>query len=160
MTSNIQKIDYVELMSELSYQTQFGSINITFEKNVITAIFEGAISISIAEYFAKAIELALKEIKLSYWGFVSCSNQADAITPDAYDLLLKTANTHRNTGCVTSAHVLISSLVIYQTQKIRNAIGLTEPLDECLFDNINDAKAFVLKELSAYEDQKASKLSK
>jgi hypothetical protein len=140
-------------MSEFSYTTQFGSIHITYEQNVITAIFKGSVSLSIAEYFVKAMELALKEIELPYWGYVSYSNQAEATTPDAYDLILKTANKHRSSGCVAAAHVLTSSIAIYQTQKIRDSIGLKEPLEECLFDNINDAKVFVLKELSAYENK-------
>jgi hypothetical protein len=138
-------------MSELSYKNQFGSIKMKIHENILISEFEGAVSVSIVEYFIKAAKRLIKKINAEKWGYISCSKQAEAATPDAEKLLIKSAQLFHEKGCVQSAYVLTSPIAISQVQKLRASIGIDEPLKNILFDDLEQAKYFISKTLQSYE---------
>lgn len=130
-------------MSELSYKNQFGSIKIYIHEDILIAEFEGAVSVSIVEYFIKAAETLIKQINTKKWGYISCSKQAEAATPEAERILIQSAHMFYDMGCVKSAYVLTSPIAISQVQKLRSSIGVDEPLKNVLFNDLAEAQAFI-----------------
>jgi len=130
-------------MSELSYKNQFGSIKMRLQDNILISEFKGAVSVSIVEYFIKAAETLIKQIDVKAWGYISCSEQAEAATPDAEKLLIQSAKLFYEKGCIQSAYVLTSPIAIAQVEKLRASIGVTEPLKNVLFKDLTEAQAFI-----------------
>ncbi|GHB56375.1 hypothetical protein GCM10008107_01500 [Psychrosphaera saromensis] len=123
----------------------------TIHENILISEFEGAVSVSIVEFFIKAAKTLIKKINAEKWGYISCSKQAEAATPDAEKLLIQSAHLFYDMGCVQSAYVLTSPIAISQVQKLRASIGIDEPLKNILFDDLQQAKDFILNTLQSYE---------
>jgi hypothetical protein len=140
-----------EFMQEFSYKNQFGSIKIIFDDNIIITTFKDAVSVSIVEYFIKTTERIIQTITPRPWGYISFSLEAQAATPEAYKLLIKAAKTFQQHGCVKSAYVLGTPIAIAQTEQLMAAIGITTPLKNFLFDDLEQAKNFISSTLRSHE---------
>lgn len=138
-------------MQEYSYKNQFGSIKISFDTNIMTTEFEGAISTTIVKYLIKIADKFIKNISAKPWGYVSSSTKAQALTPDGYALLVKAAKAFKKGGCVKSAYVLSSFIAIDQTQKLREEVGVTSPIEDVLFGDLAQAKDFIADFLNSYK---------
>ncbi|MFT6529995.1 MAG: hypothetical protein ACJAZB_001646 [Psychrosphaera sp.] len=138
-------------MSENFYKNSFGSLKLTLEDNIMTAEFKGSVSASIAQYFLKTAEKMINDNKIDHWGYISYSEQADAATPEAHLLLIKAAKIFYQAGCVKSAYVLKSSIAIRQIEKLREEMGVTAPLSNVLFKDLQQAKQFMFDFLKDYQ---------
>jgi hypothetical protein len=140
-----------EFMQEFSYKNQFGSIKISFDNNIMTTKLKGAVSISLVEYLIKTAEKLIKDITPQPWGYISSSIKAQALTPDGYALLVKAAKAFQKNGCVKSAYVLSSPIAIAQIEKLRRDMGVTIPLKDVLFDDLDQARDFMTDFLDSYK---------
>ena len=140
-----------KFMQEFSYKNQFGSIKVILDDNIIITTFKDAVSVSIVEYFIKTTERIIQTMTPRPWGYISFSLEAQAATPEAYKLLIKAAKTFQQHGCVKSAYVLGTPIAIAQTEQLMAAIGITTPLKDVLFDDLDQARGFMTDFLDSYK---------
>jgi hypothetical protein len=130
-------------MSEFFYQNKFGSIKIAFDNNIMITEFTGPVSASLVDYLIKTTDTLFENIEIKPWGYISHSTEVEAATPDGYKLLVEAAKKMGLYGCVKSAYVLTSPIAIAQTEHLRVACGVTAPITDVLFDELEQAKQFI-----------------
>ena len=125
------------------YKNQFGSIKLSAKHNILFAEFKGAVSESVAQYFVKTAPTLIQEFNQQDWGYVSYSEQVEAATPDAHKILIQAGILFYQLGCVKSAYVLKSAIAISQIDKLRKEMGVTDPIQNVLFDTLTEAEQFM-----------------
>ena len=137
-------------MAEYFYEDSFGSINITLHGNIVVAEFIGAVSEGIANYLLETGRKLTSNMNAPCWGYISNSLKAEASTPEAQKILLQAAGEYREAGCVRAVFLLTSAIAIAQMVALRKAVGITEPFSDVLFDNFDDAHAYLSDFLTNY----------
>lgn len=138
-------------MQEFSYKNQFGSINISFDNDIMTTKFKGAVSISLVEYLIKIGKQLIQNRPPQPWGYISSSVEAQAATPDAYQALIEAGKLFQKHGCVKSSYVLNTPISIAQMKQLLSALGVDTPLEEILFDDLEQAREFMNDFLETYK---------
>lgn len=105
--------------------------------------FSGAVNQTLLTFFGKNLEEVVGPLKGSPWAYLSSSADAYAGTPEVETLLVSAAKKGYEWGCVQGAYVLTSPVAIAQTRKIRDEIGVFQPLEEVLFDTEEQAIEFL-----------------
>ena len=123
------------------------------EGQIIIARFSGAVNASILRFFYDNLMSLSEELVGSPWGFLNASEHAFAATGEAEELLIKAGIEGHQRGCVQAAYVLNSPVAMAQTNKIRAAIGITQPLEEVLFASEAKAKEYLHAWLANYAPQ-------
>lgn len=131
------------VMSEFFYKNQFGSIKLSTKHNILFAEFKGAVSLSVAQYFVKTAPTLIQKFNQQDWGYVSYSEQVEAATPEAHKMLIQAGKLFYQLGCVKSAYVLKSVIAISQVEKLRQEMGVTDPIKSVLFNSLAEAEQFM-----------------
>lgn len=129
------------------YQTINGNLRIKRIENVVIAEFSGAVDRKIIGYFDAAIKELLTPIAGQAWGYVSCSKDCQAATPEAEEMLIQSTLSGWQMGCVTGAYVLDSKVAINQTDRVLKRAGLESGLEDKLFEDLSQAMSYVREQL-------------
>ncbi|BDX05262.1 hypothetical protein [Planctobacterium marinum] len=131
------------------FKNKYGSVSLERNGRIIVASFVGAINAGVLKYFSEHLELLLGELKGRPWCYLNNSPEAMVGTEEAEAVLIESGRLGHKWGCVQAAYVLTSPVAIAQTKRIRENIGIEQPLSDVLFSNEDDAFQY----LTAFLDQ-------
>lgn len=122
------------LSSIRHFRNKFGSVSLERRDRIVVACFSGSINAGTLAFFSEHLEPVVGELKGRSWCYLSSSSEAMVGTQEAETLLMEAGRLGHQWGCVQAAYVLKSPVAIAQTRRIREKIGVEQPLDEVLFD--------------------------
>ena len=134
----------------LERKNKYGSVKLERRGRILIARYSGAISGSLLRFFIDNLEVLLGEIKGSPWGYLSSSDLAAIGTTEVEALSVKVGKLAIEWGCVQGAYVLKSPVALAQTRRVRQQIGLEQPLEEVLFETDEEALSFLESAVSKY----------
>ncbi|CAM3694725.1 MULTISPECIES: hypothetical protein [Pseudoalteromonas] len=132
----------------MKFINKYGQVSLQCEQNIIIADFSGNVNASLVSAFANSLLTQVAQFANKPWGYISNSQTLLAATPQAEQqlTLLTSAMVHK--GCIASAYIFDSSIVINQMQRILDNAGLNMDIRPCLFNSLAQAKAFVNKTMT------------
>ena len=110
---------------------------------ILLVTYKGTLNASLMHFFSDNLEEALSDIKGSPWGYLSHSNEASVATKDVEALLMESGLNGLQWGCVGAAYLIKSPVLMAQTSKVRKAMGIEQPLEDVLFDTLEEARAYL-----------------
>lgn len=117
----------------------------------MTAKFSGALDGKVAIAFKRALIELTAPLKGKSWGYLSLSEEGEAATPEAEELLVECIQLCWSLGCVEGAYVLGSNLVIAQIDRVFKKAGLPTGVQGKVFDTEEEAKLRIEQVLSNLE---------
>ncbi|MBE0378836.1 hypothetical protein [Pseudoalteromonas prydzensis] len=127
----------------MKFINKYGQVSLHSEQNIIIADFCGNLNASLATAFANGLSTQVAQFANKPWGYISHSQTLLAATPQAEQQLTSLTSAMARNGCVASAYIFDSSIVINQMQRILDNAGLDMDIRPCLFNSLAQAKAFV-----------------
>ncbi|MDM7861797.1 hypothetical protein QTP81_14435 [Alteromonas sp. ASW11-36] len=127
------------------WQDKYASYQLTVHDKFIESLIIGAIGDDITARFRKDIH----ELALQYggrpFGYFADLSQSEGYTGIAEKEIIKAYQICLQCGCVIDAMIVSSPLVKSQMQRVSDILDIDIPLNVRLFDNRDDAVAFVEK---------------
>lgn len=130
------------------YKTIHGEFTLELHNNILTAKFSGALNIKTAVAFKRAISELAGPLNGAKWGYLSLSEQGQAATPDAEELLVECVQLCWSLGCIAGAYVLGSNLAITQLDRVFKKAGLASGAEGKVFATAEDAKRSIEQSLA------------
>ena len=115
------------------------------EQNIIIANFCGNLNASLVTAFANGLFSQVAQFANNPWGYISNSHDLLAATPQAEQQLTQLTSAMARKGCIVSAYIFDSPIVINQMQRILINAGINIDIRPCLFNGLAQAKSFVNK---------------
>lgn len=134
MFTNAQTIE------KRQFKNKYGSVSLERRDRIVVASFAGAINAGILKFFSENLESVVGDLKGTTWAYLSSSAEAMVGTEEAEALLTEAGKLGHLWGCVQAAYVLTSPVAIAQTRRIREKLGVEQPLSDVLFST--EAEAF------------------
>lgn len=135
----------------LEFKNNYGSYSFYVEGNIVIAQFKGNLNPELLNHFKAALLDTIATFKHQPWGYISHSPDVVAATPDAEKNMIDVSQTMGINNCIMSAFILTSPIAIRQLQRIMHSSGRDAYLQECLFDDLPSAKAFIKSQLTSAE---------
>lgn len=135
----------------MKFKNSHGSYKLHVEDNIVIAQFEGNLNPQLLTHFKAALLNTIKPFNLKAWGYISNSPDVVAATPDAEQNMVDVSQTMGANNCVVSAFILTSPIAIRQLQRILQGSNRDAYLQDCLFNDLPSAKAFIKKVLTSTE---------
>ena len=135
----------------LEFKNNYGSYHLCVEDDIVIAQFEGNLNPQLLNHFKAALLNTIEPFKHLPWGYISHSPQVVAATPDAEKNMVDVSQTMGANNCLISAFVLSSPIAIRQLQRIMHSSGRDAHLQDCLFNDLPSAKAFIKSQLTSAE---------
>ncbi len=123
---------------------KYGAVKVERDGRLVIGHFSGQLNASLINAFTQHLSQQADLNPNNPWVYVSHSPDTLAATPEAERALLALGAQMLSQGCRRFAYVLKSSIAIDQMKKIRSKFNTKPELEEILFDNLKDAKAFAL----------------
>ncbi|MBS3796949.1 hypothetical protein [Pseudoalteromonas sp. BDTF-M6] len=130
------------------YSGANGSYQLSRQGDVIVGQFSGAINERMIATFATQLETLVKEHQLQRWAYISNSMDVLAATPEAQLRMVSVAEKMFAHGCQAAAFVIDSAIAINQLEQIRRSLGRADTASDIVFDNFDDALAYVNEHLA------------
>ena len=121
------------------------------QDNIVLCRFFGAINQTLVQFFEENLERVVGDLKGQPWAYLSSSTEAMAGTAECEAGLIRSGIDAHTWGCVQAAYVLKSPVAIAQTRRIRDTIGIEQPLEDVLFDTEGAARSYLEQSLLAYQ---------
>ncbi|WP_166423416.1 hypothetical protein [Paraglaciecola sp. 20A4] len=122
--------------AKFSFKTATGSYAINVVKNIVICTFNGACCELIAQRYLKSLTQIVKTFDGAPWAYLGDAQLHHAGTPQAESYLYEACVMSIENNCVANAFCLTSAVGISQLERIRQRVGATLPIQECLFDTV------------------------
>ncbi|MBB1277108.1 MULTISPECIES: hypothetical protein [unclassified Pseudoalteromonas] len=132
----------------MEYKNENGHVNLSLENNIVIAQFSGNLELELLSNFKTALFETIQSFKGEKWGYISDSSNVVAATPQAEQEMVAISHSMQQNNCLISAFVLTSPIAISQMQRIMQNAKRDVTFKDCLFDNLESAKHFILNELN------------
>lgn len=132
------------------YKTINGELIIKRENNIVIAKFSGALDKKIALFYQQSLPELTKPLKGKHWGYLSVSQNVDAATPEAEDIMVQAVQLGISLGCVGSAFVLSTHLAIAQTDRMLKKAGLEQGITGKTFSTEAEARDYLKLQLANF----------
>lgn len=132
----------------MEFKNQYGHVTLQHESNIIIACFTGYINERLVIEFSSAMLNRAKSFAGAPWGYISNSKHAQAATPDAEAGFVDLTKNMIKHGCIASAYIFDSSLIINQMQHVFKNAGLDFNIRNMLFSNLEEAKSFIEQKIT------------
>jgi hypothetical protein len=132
----------------LEFKNQYGHVTLQHESNIIIASFTGYINERLVIEFSTAMLNRAKSFAGAPWGYISNSKHAQAATPDAEASFVDLTKSMIKDGCIASAFIFDSSLIINQMQRVIKNTGLDFNIHDRLFANLEEAMLFIEQKIT------------
>lgn len=132
----------------MEYKNEHGHINLSLEGNIVIAQFSGNLELELLCKFKAALFETIQSVKGEKWGYISDSSNVLAATPQAEQEMVAISHSMQQNNCLISAFVLTSPIAISQMQRIMQNAKRDVYFKDCLFDNLESAKPFILDKLN------------
>lgn len=135
------------------FKNKYGSVSLERRSRIVIASFSGALNASVLRFFSEHLESVLGDLKGRPWCYLSNSPEAMVGTGEAEAVLIESGKLGHKWGCVQAAYVLTSPVAIAQAKRIRDNIGIEQPLSEVLFDTEAEAFTYLTTFLAQFPEQ-------
>ncbi|WP_338364670.1 hypothetical protein [uncultured Pseudoalteromonas sp.] len=132
----------------MKYKTKHAEVTLSVEGNIVIAQFSGNLDLELLVNFKTALFETVSRFDGKQWGYISDSSCVLAATPEAEQEMVSISTQMQHTNCLISAFVLTSSIAISQMQRIMQNAKREVNFEECLFNNLDDAKRFISSQLN------------
>lgn len=139
-------------MNPYEYTSDSGSLRISLHDSILEVAFSGNIGEAQVNYLYKRLPTIVKQIPTKHWAYFSHTESVFAATPQALEMLIEASRYCQQNGCVIAAYVLNTAIAVSQTQQLRDALAIEQPLDEVLFETDQEAKQYLLAVLKNFEE--------
>jgi len=137
--------------SKLEFKNHYGSVSIITEGSIIIGQFSGNINARLVNNFATGLKKHVSALAGRPWAYISHSTHLLATTPDAERSFANLFRALQGTNCIATAYMFSSSIVLNQMKRIIAEAEAPIQILDCLFDDLQSAKAYVLKQLEFAE---------
>ena len=137
--------------SKLEFKNHYGSVSIITDGPIIIGQFSGNINARLVNDFAVDIKKHISDLAGKPWAYISHSTQLLATTPEAERGFIQLLRALQSTNCVATAYMFSSLIVLNQMKRIIAQAQSPIQIMDCLFDDLDSAKAHVLKKLEFAE---------
>ncbi|MFT6790304.1 MAG: hypothetical protein ACJAVX_003707 [Pseudoalteromonas rhizosphaerae] len=127
----------------MKFSNKHGQVSLHREQNIIIANFCGNLNASLVTSFSNCLFEQVSQLANKPWGYISDSQNLLAATPQAEQQLTVLASAMVRNGCIASAYIFDSAIVINQMQRIIHNAGLSVDVSHRLFKCLVQAKTFV-----------------
>tara|TARA_Y100000782_G_scaffold112261_1_gene142068 strand:+ start:534 stop:950 length:417 start_codon:yes stop_codon:yes gene_type:complete len=135
----------------LEFKNHYGSVSIITEGSIIIGQFSGNINARLVNNFATGLKKHVSALAGRPWAYISHSTHLLATTPDAERSFANLFRALQGTNCIATAYMFSSSIVLNQMKRIIAEAEAPIQILDCLFDDLQSAKAYVLKQLEFAE---------
>lgn len=135
----------------MKFKNKYGSYKLRVEGSIVIAQFKGSLNPELLNHFNTTLLETIAPFKHLPWGYISDSPDVVAATPDAEKNMIDVSQTMGKNNCLISAFVLTSPIALRQIQRIMHGSGRDAHLQDCFFDDLQQAKSFVNKILTSTE---------
>ena len=137
--------------SKLEFKNHYGSVSIITEGSIIIGQFSGNINARLVNNFATGLKKHVSALAGRPWAYISHYTHLLATTPDAERSFANLFRALQGTNCIATAYMFSSSIVLNQMKRIIAEAEAPIQILDCLFDDLQSAKAYVLKQLEFAE---------
>ena len=137
-------------MRSFSAQNKYGSYTLSYCNQIIYSTIVGSISDSLATKFNHHFAALLDVIPEGNYGFLGDLSGCQAYTGEAEKRLPESLVRGVAAGCIVDAYCVGTALSIAQLKRVRSEGGIKTPLDEHIFETIQDAENFIHLTLANY----------
>ena len=137
--------------SKLEFKNHYGSVRIITEGPIVIGQFYGNINARLVNDFAINLKKHITAFAGKPWAYISHSTHLLATTPDAERGFTQLFRALQGTNCIATAYMFSSSIVLNQMKRIIAQAQSPIQIMDCLFDDLDSAKAYVLKQLEFAE---------
>ncbi|MGO2371194.1 MAG: hypothetical protein ACTH5C_02365 [Pseudoalteromonas prydzensis] len=127
----------------MKFSNKHGQVSLHREQNIIIADFCGNLNASLVTAFSNGLFEQVSQLANKPWGYISNSQNLLAATPQAEQQLTLLASAMVRNGCIASAYIFDSAIVINQMQRIIHNAALSVDIRHRLFKCLAQAKTFV-----------------
>ncbi|MCF7519360.1 MULTISPECIES: hypothetical protein [Pseudoalteromonas] len=135
----------------MEFKNHYGSVSIITEGSIIIGQFSGNINARLVNNFATGLKKHVSALAGRPWAYISHSTHLLATTPDAERSFANLFRALQGTNCIATAYMFSSSIVLNQMKRIIAEAEAPIQILDCLFDDLQSAKAYVLKQLEFAE---------
>ncbi|WP_405128625.1 hypothetical protein [Pseudoalteromonas sp. PB2-1] len=135
----------------MEFKNHYGSVSIITEGSIIIGQFSGNINARLVNNFATGLKKHVSALAGRPWAYISHSTHLLATTPDAERSFANLFRALQGTNCIATAYMFSSSIVLNQMKRIIVEAEAPIQILDCLFDDLQSAKAYVLKQLEFAE---------
>ncbi|MDP2633695.1 MAG: hypothetical protein ACPG5Z_11950 [Pseudoalteromonas sp.] len=132
----------------MEFKNQYGHVKLHHESNILIASFTGYINERLVVELSNAMLQRAKSFAGAPWGYISNSKNVQAATPEAEASFVALTKNMIKDGCIASAFIFDSSLIINQMQRVFKNAGLDFNIHNMLFSNLEEAKSFIEQKIT------------
>lgn len=139
------------------YTRQHSKLMMTRKEDIVVATFKGPANTDIMQKFASAIDTLIEPFNGRYWALICVSDDLEAATPDAEEVLVKAIQKYVSLGCRASAYIFPLALSRYQMNRALINAGIKSGIEGKNFPTYDQAEKYVhsaLQHHSAYLSEK------
>jgi hypothetical protein len=119
----------------MSYHDKFGQYSIWTEGQILFCIVQGVIGETVAKHFDKHFCQLADSISTLPWAYCADLSKCDGYTREAANCIKQSHEYGISHGCVIDAYQIISPLLISQSQKFREALGVSSHIKAHIFND-------------------------
>lgn len=130
-----------------SHSSRHGSYQLEWIDNMIIATIKGALGMNLAQHYLADLKKLVNEVKHKPWAYIGHCKDYHALTPEAGEYLQQAFLYSIENNCRTDAYCVNSAMGSAQLDQLRQLCGIESPMQEHLFDTLEQAKAFAQNRL-------------
>lgn len=135
------------MSSTLSYHDKYGQYSIWARGQILFCVVHGVIGETVAKHFDQDFCQLADSFANSPWGYCGNLSNCDGYTLEAAKRIKQSHQYGLSHGCVIDAYQMQSALLISQSQKFREALGITSHIKNHLFTDTQSCVDFMTAEL-------------
>lgn len=131
-------------MKSYAAQDKHASYVIELDNNTVIARVQGAFCESLIKRFCEDIQEMVKQFDPSFvWAYFGFMPDCDGYTGECEKLLVENSVFAKNHGCLVDAYTINSPVARSQIEQARLKAGIDSPLEKHLFEDEEEALAFI-----------------
>jgi hypothetical protein len=135
------------MLGTLRYQDKYGHYSIWTDDQILFCIVHGVIGETVAKHFDRHFCQLAESLAAKPWAYCADLSACDGYTKEAAECIKGSHKFGITRGCIMDAYQMSSPLLISQSQKFREALGITGHISERIFKNDKGCMDFLLSAL-------------
>lgn len=136
------------MFGTLRYQDKYGHYSLWTDGQILFCIVHGAIGETVAQHFDSHFCQLAESLAAQPWAYCADLSACEGYTKEAAECIKRSHQFGITRGCITDAYQIHSPLLINQSQKFREALGVTSHISNHIFTDNNGCIDFLHSALS------------
>lgn len=136
------------MFGTLRYQDKYGHYSIWTDGQVLFCIVHGVIGETVALHFHRHFCQLAESLATQPWAYCADLSACDGYTNEAAHSVKRSHQFGITRGCIMDAYLIRSPLLISQSQKFREALGVTSHISRHIFTDDKGCIDFLHSALS------------